>query len=162
MSQFPDPARPDDRGYEPGGYPVPAGGLPPRPPAPGARVGQVSGVQVRQESQYASSNASVAYTVLEFRLVEPGSPRPLDVLMRGRSLSGTVREGDWVELAGPPDVTGRWNVDRVQNLTTGSTVVVLGGRRSATAKVVGIALLVVIVVVAGLVIVGAVAALAGS
>lgn len=145
---------PDDRHPEPSGqgYGAPAGHpllpvqeLPPRPPAPGGRVGRAYGVGVRQESQYSSNNASLSLTVLEFRLAEPGNPQPLDVLMRGRSLSGTVRDGDWVELSGKPDVTNRWNVAQVANLTTGSAVVVMGGRRrAAAALVVTLALMLVL------------------
>jgi hypothetical protein len=154
---------PDDRRPEPLGAPghLPAGELPPRPPAPGARVGRAYGVQVRQESQYSSNNANLSMTVLEFRLAEPGNPQPLDVLMRGRSLSGTVRDGDWVELAGPPDATNRWNVGKVANLTTGATVVVLGGRSKAATVVVAITLVVVMIVVL-VVVVGVIAALASS
>lgn len=47
--------------------------------------------------------------------------------LRGRSLAGTVRDGDWVEVAGPPNALGRWDVATVQNLTTPSTVLVMGG-----------------------------------
>ena len=56
--------------------------------------------------------------------------------LRGRSLSGTVREGDWVEVAGPPNLAGRWDVAKVANLTTGATVFVIGGRRSKAATAV--------------------------
>ena len=156
------PDGPQDRGFEPGGYLVPGGEQPPRPPAPGARIGRVSGVSVRQEAQRQSSSTTLGLTVLELRLLEPGNPRPLDVLLRGRSLSGTVRDGDWVEVAGPPDATGRWNVARVQNLTTGATVVVMGGRPSRAATVVGVVLLSVMAVVVLLVVVGVVTSLASS
>lgn len=157
-------AGPDDRRPEPGGPPtnLPAYELPPRPPSPGARVGRAYGVQVRQESQYSSNNAHLTLTVLEFRLAEPGNPQPLDVLLRGRSLSGTVRDGDWVEVAGPPDATNRWNLDKVQNLTTGSTVVVLGGRRSKAATVVVLVFLTIVLLVFVLVVIGVVAGLASS
>ena len=154
---------PDDRRPEPFGQAaVPAGELPPRPPSPGARIGRAYGAQVRQESQYSSNNANLSMTVLEFRLAEPGNPQPLDVLMRGRSLSGTVRDGDWVELAGPPDATNRWNVAKVANLTTGSVVVVMGGRRSKAATVVILTVLTVGLLFLVLVIIGVIAGLAGS
>lgn len=136
MSYPPSPQGPQDRGYEPSGYPVPVGGLPPRPPSPGSRVGRVSGAEVRQESQPSSNNIALTLTVLSFRLDEPGNPQPLDVQLRGRSLSGTVRDGDWVEVAGPPNLANRWDVVKVANLTTGSTVFVMGGRRSRAATVV--------------------------
>ena len=147
---------PEDRRPEPGGPPLnlPANELPPRPPSPGARVGRAYGVQVRQESQYSSNNANLSLTVLEFRLAEPGNPQPLDVLLRGRSLSGTVRDGDWVEVAGPPDVTNRWNLDKVANLTTGSTVVVMGGRRSKVAVVVALVIMAIMLLFFALLLIG--------
>ena len=150
-------AGPSDRGYEPGGYPMPVGGYPPRPPAPGTRTGRASGVEVRQEAQYAGNNTMYGLTVLAFRLMEPGNPQPLDVQLRGRSLSGTVRDGDWVEVAGPPDATGRWDVVKVQNLTTRSTVIMMGGRRSKAALValwvsLGLILLFTLLIVVGVVV----------
>lgn len=162
MSQLPSPDGPPDRGYEPMGYPVPVGGLPPRPPGPGARVGRVSGVEVRQETQHVSENAALTLTVLAFRLLEPGNPQPVDVQLRGRSLSGTVREGDWVEVAGPPDAAGRWDVATVANLTTGATVLVKGGRRSRAGTVVLLVLVCVVALVLVLVAAGMVASLASS
>lgn len=129
MSYLPSPQDgPPDRGYEPTGYPAQTGDYPPRPPSPGSRVGRVSGAEVRQESQSNASSTAYGLTVLAFRLVEPGNPQPLDVQLRGRSLSGTVRDGDWVEVAGTPNALGRWDVAKVQNLTTSSTVLVMGGR----------------------------------
>ena len=122
----------------------------------------MSGVSVRQEAQRQSSSTTLGLTVLELRLLEPGNPRPLDVLLRGRSLSGTVRDGDWVEVAGPPDATGRWNVAKVQNLTTGAIVFVMGGRPSKAATAVGLAFLCFIALVFLLVVVGVITSLASS
>ena len=48
---------------------------------------------------------------------------------------------DWIELAGPPDATNRWNVQTVQNLTTGSTVLVMGGRPNKVATVIALVVL---------------------
>lgn len=162
MSYPPSPDGSQDRGYEPAGYPVPTGGFPPRPPTPGARVGRVSGAEVRQESQYASNSSALTLTVLSFRLLEPGNPQPLDVQLRGRSLSGTVRDGDWVEVAGPPNIANRWDVAKVANLTTGSTVLVMGGRRSKAATVVLVVLLSIIALVLVLFALGVVVSLASS
>ena len=39
------------------------------------------------------------------------------------------------EVAGPPDALGRWDVSRLANRTTGSTVIMVGGRRSRAATV---------------------------
>ena len=162
MSHLPSPDGAPDRGYEPTGYPVPTGGLPPRPPGPGARIGRASGVELRQEAQRVSENAAFTLTVLAFRLFEPGNPQPLDVQLRGRSLAGTVREGDWIEVTGPPDAAGRWDVASVANLTTGATVLVAGGRRSRAATVVVAVLVCVIALVVVLIAVGVIAALASS
>jgi hypothetical protein len=73
------------------GPPVPT--APPRPPAPGHLVGQAEGVGVRTESDPHVSARLV--TVLGFRLRTPGRP-PLEVELRGLSLTGAVRDGDWV------------------------------------------------------------------
>ena len=153
---------PEDRRPEPMGQPLlPVTEMPPRPPAPGGRVGRAYGVGVRQESRSGSNNVNLSVTVLEFRLAEPGNPQPLDVLMRGRSLSGTVRDGDWIELTGPPDATNRWNVGQVQNLTTGSTVVVLGGRPNKVATVIALVLLGALLLVFLLVVIGVLTAMGG-
>ena len=162
MSHLPSPDGPPDRGYEPNGYPVPVGDLPPRPPSPGARIGRASGVEVRQEAQRVSENAAFTITVLAFRLLEPGNPQPLDVQLRGRTLTGTVREGDWVEVAGPPDALGRYDVAKVTNLTTGATVLVMGGRRSKAAATVMVVLVCVIALVVVLFALGVVVSLASS
>lgn len=163
MSQLPStPDGPQDRGYEPTGYPAATGDYPPRPPSPGSRVGRASGVEVRQESQPNASSTAYGLTVLAFRLQEPGNPQPLDVQLRGRSLSGTVRDGDWVEVAGTPNAMGRWDVAKVQNLTTGSTVVVMGGRPSKAGTVVVLVFVGVIVLVVLLVVIGLVVSLASS
>lgn len=162
MSYPSSPAGPDDRGYEPGGYPMPTGGLPPRPPTPGTRIGRVSGAELRQELRPGADTSAYSLTVLAFRLLEPGNPQPLDVQLRGRSLSGTVRDGDWVEVAGPPDALGRWDVAKIANLTTGSTVTMMGGRRSKAATVVGIVGLSVIALVVVLIGLAVVVGLASS
>jgi hypothetical protein len=162
MSYPSNPAGPDDRGYEPGGLPVPMGDLPPRPPTPGTRIGRVSGAELRQELRPGTDSSAYSLTVLAFRLLEPGNPQPLDVQLRGRSLSGTVRDGDWVEVAGPPDAMGRWDVAKVANLTTGSTVIMMGGRRSKAAAVVAIVVFSVIALVVVLIGVAVVVGLASS
>jgi hypothetical protein len=73
-----------------------------------------------------------------------------------------VRDGDWLEVAGPPDSLGRWDVSKVANLTTGSTVIMVGGRRSKAALVATMVVLGVGVLLILLVGVGVVVALAGS
>ena len=161
MSYPSSPAGPDDRGYEPGPYPVPTGGPPPRPPAPGARIGRVSGAELRQELRPGANSSAYSLTVLAFRLLEPGNPQPLDVQLRGRSLSGTVRDGDWVEVTGPPDALGRWDVSKIANLTTGSTVIMMGGRTRA-GTVVMIVVLIMITLIVLLIVAGVVATLASS
>ena len=153
---------PQDRGFEPTGYPAPTGDYPPRPPSPGSRVGRATGVEVRQEMQYGGNSTTVGMTVLAFRLQEPGNPQPLDVQLRGRTLSGTVRDGDWVEVAGPPNAMGRWDGAKVANLTTGATVFVLGGRRSKVGTVVLLVLVALIALFVVLLGIGVAAGLASS
>jgi len=109
---------------EPGGFaPYEPDRLPsnraPRPASPGHRVGRAEGVSTRVEGQ-GSEHAS--QSVLGFRLVDPGTGRPAEVELRGRTISGTVREGDWVEVAGEPGRSGRLEPRKVTNLTTGSEV----------------------------------------
>ncbi len=161
MSYPSSPAGPDDRGSEPHGYPVPLGDLPPRPPVPGARIGRASGVELRQELLPGGDSTAYSATVLAFRLLEPGNPQPLDVELRGRSLNGTVREGDWIEVAGPPDALGRWSKAKLVNLTTGATVVMMGGR-SKVGTVVGLVVLSVVALIVLLIGAAVVAALASS
>lgn len=67
-----------------------------------------------------------------------------------------------MEVAGPPDATGRWDLARVQNLTTASTVFVVGGRRSKAGTVVALVFLGLIVLVGLLIVVGAVVSLSSS
>lgn len=51
----------------------------------------------------------------------------------GAVRSPHVRDGDWLKVAGPPEALGRWDVSRLANLTTGSTVIMMGGHsRAAT------------------------------
>ena len=155
MSYLPEgPSGPDDRAPEPHGWPVPSGDLPPRPPAPGARIGRASGVELRQELRPGGNSTAYSATVLAFRLLEPGNPQPLDVELRGRSLNGTVRDGDWVEVAGPPDALGRWSKAKLLNLTTGSTVIMMGGRSKAATVValvvVGVLMLIILLIGVGL------------
>jgi hypothetical protein len=99
----------------------------PREAAPGHRLGRAAGVQTRVESQGDFSSE----TILTVRLVEPGSPRPLEVELRGRTLAGTVRDGDWVEVTGEPGRSGRLEVPAVTNVTTGAEVQAVGSSRTA-------------------------------
>ena len=104
----------------------PAPTAPPRPPAPGHLVGQAEGVSVRTESDPHVSARLV--TVLGFRLRTPGRP-PLEVELRGISLTGAVRDGDWVEVPDRRGTNGMFTVPSVTNLTTGLPVSVKGVRR---------------------------------
>ena len=83
------------------------------------------------------SNAS-SETVLAFRLVDPASGELSEVELRGSSIAGTVRDGDWVEVTGEPAHSGRLELVRVHNLTTRSDVVATGGRRSAAGRLVAV------------------------
>ena len=127
-----------DRGMsEPSGYrpdeprpdlPV---SYPPRAAAAGHRVGRVQGVTTRVESP---GSTVASQTVLAFRLVEHGSAQPREVELRGRSIAGTLQDGDWVEVAGEPGRSGRLEPERVTNLTTGSEVTALGSASSRAGR----------------------------
>ena len=67
-----------------------------------------------------------------------------------------------MEVAGPPDATGRWDVTKVQKLTTASTVLVLGGRRSKATTVVLLVVVRMLVLLDGMFVLGVVASLASS
>ena len=114
---------------------VPAG-EPARPSVPGARVGRAAGVHTRVEARGERSSR----TVLAFRLVDPATGLPTEVELRGPSISGTVREGDWVEVAGTPGRSGRLEPGRVVNLTTRSEVSVAGVVRGPLAKALAVLL----------------------
>ena len=142
---------------EPGDFPpyaagVPAQSQPPRPPAPGHLVGQAEGVTVRSESDpYVQARL---ITILSFRLRLPGHPPPLEVELRGISLTGVVRDGDWVEVANQPSPTGMFSVSTATNLTTGVPVSVKGPKRvpgRIVALVVSLALLLFILAFVGVV-----------
>jgi hypothetical protein len=125
---------------EPGGFPAyrPDPALPspqpPREPAAGHRVGRADGVQLRVEGR---GHQRSSETLLSLRLLDPAANRPLDVEVRGLTLSGNVRDGDWVEVADRVQ-DGRVQVSSLTNLTTGAEVAtpppLLRGR---TAKVAG-------------------------
>jgi len=132
---------------------------PPRPASAGHRVGRAEGVSTRVEgrgSQYAS------VTVLGFRLVDPQTGRPAEVELRGRSISGTVREGDWVEVAGEPARSGRLEPSRVTNLTTGSEVGAAGDTRGPLAKTLAVLIVLFFLVVLGFIVHGAYGVITGS
>jgi hypothetical protein len=60
--------------------------------------------------------------VLTFRILDGDGGYPAEVELRSRSLSGSVQEGDWVELVDQRAKSGRYQVDRLTNLTTGAVV----------------------------------------
>ncbi|WP_375424258.1 hypothetical protein [uncultured Friedmanniella sp.] len=127
--------------YEPDGLPA---SRPPRPAAVGHRVGRAEGVATRVESQGTERSSE---TILAFRLVDPASGRPVEVELRGRSLAGTVRDGDWIEAAGEPGRSGRLELARVTNLTTSSEVTAVGSSATAGAKVFKIVFLIIFVAI---------------
>jgi hypothetical protein len=97
-------------------------------------------VTTRVESHGTTASSE---TVLSFRLVDAESAHPLEVELRGRSLAGTVRDGDWVEVTGEPGRSGRLEVAAVSNLTTGSEVTAIGSSTTAGAKAFKVVFLVV-------------------
>jgi hypothetical protein len=120
-----------DRSGEPTPPPTPLPvARPPRPASTGHLVGRVDGAATRVES-YGHERSS--QTVLSFRLLDAGE-RPVEVELRGLSLAGTVRDGDWVEVADQRR-GGRIEAAALTNLTTGSEVKAVGSERSPGAKV---------------------------
>jgi hypothetical protein len=107
-------------------------------------MGRAEGVTVRVESRGSTTSSE---TVLAFRLVDPQTSRPTEVELRGLSIAGTVRDGDWVEVAGEPARSGRLEPRRVTNVTTGSEVSAVGSSRSPAARVLAVVILLVFVVV---------------
>lgn len=73
-------------------------------------------------------------TVLSFRLLGPDGQRPRDVQLRGRSISGTVRDGDWIEVSAR-ERSGRLEVEALRNLTTRAEVTTSGSSTSVGARV---------------------------
>jgi hypothetical protein len=127
--------------------------LPPRGAGPGQRVGRAQGVQTRVEGRGRETSSE---TVLTFRILDADGGQPAEVELRGRTLSGSVQEGDWVELLDQRAKSGRYEVDRLTNLTTGAEVATPRG----LPKIVGIVFLVVFAIafltILGIIIAGAV------
>jgi hypothetical protein len=100
-------------------------------PAPTGIAGRVYDVQQRAEQGDASP-----WVVLTFRLArwnQDQTPAPhVDVEMRGPSLRGSVRHGDWVQLPSGHDPNRP--VDRLTNLTTGQQVEMRGRRAQGVYK----------------------------
>jgi hypothetical protein len=130
--------------FTPYGPGVPAPSSPPRPPTPGHLVGQAEGVTVRSESDPHVQGRLV--TVLGFRLQLPGHP-PREVELRGLSLTGAVRDSDWVEVPNRPGPNGTFSVPSVTNLTTGLPVSVKSPRRVGGAVAVVLALVLLLVII---------------
>ena len=108
---------------------------PPREALPGARIGRAEGATTRVEGRGSDARSE---TVLAFRMVDPASGTPTEVELRGSSIAGTVRDGDWVEVMGDPGRSGRLEPRRVHNLTTRSDVVTDGSSRGPVARVVAV------------------------
>lgn len=118
----------------------------PRLPAPGHLVGQAEGASVRSESHpYAQGRLT---TVLTFRLRVPERSLPVEVELRGLSLTGAVRDGDWVEVVDRPGPDGIYAAPTVTNLTTGLPVTV-DARSGPNRVLTALFLLVVFLMLAG-------------
>jgi len=143
---------------EPSGYPPYEPGpdlpalRPPRPALPGHRLGRAEGVTTRVEGHGAQSASE---TVLAFRLVDALTPVPSEVELRRRTIAGTVRDGDWVEVAGEPGPSGRLEPLRVTNLSTRSEVSSVGSSRGPVARVLAVLFVLFFLVVLGVILYGA-------
>jgi hypothetical protein len=98
----------------------------PRPPRPPSRSSSAVGV-VRNVSKVVGPwrGKPAAVQIWTFRLEtyeDDGSPRDvIGVEMRGFAISGTLDNGDWVEIAERPSSDG-YRPKEVRNLTTGDVV----------------------------------------
>ena len=148
---------PHDRGVsEPSGYrpdeprpdlPV---SYPPRSASPGHLLGRAEGVAIRVESQGSESSQ----TVLSFRLADAMSGQPTEVELRGRSIAGTVQNGDWVEVESRPTRSGRLEPLVVANLTTRSEVRATGSSRSPVGRALAVVFVLVFLVVLAFIVLG--------
>ncbi len=129
---------------------------PPRAPAPGHRIGRAAGVTTRVEGLGRETTSS---TVLGFRLVDPVTSALAEVELRGRSIAGTVQDGDWVEVADRPSRSGRLEPAHVLNLTTGSEVAAIGSRRGPLARVLAVLFVLVFLLVLAVIAYGVVSTL---
>ena len=102
--------------FEP--YPVERRPEPPRPASPGHLVGQAKSVQIRQESYGEHSSQ----TILSIRVETAPKAGPVDVELRGTSISGSVHEGDWIEFPTADLKAGRYAVRQLANLSSGAQV----------------------------------------
>jgi hypothetical protein len=84
---------------------------------------------------------------MTFRIVSPEGGQPAEVEIRGRTLTGGVQDGDWVEVLDQRAKSGRYEVARLTNLTTGSVVATNGSKSRAGAVVLVLLLVLVLVVI---------------
>jgi hypothetical protein len=112
-------------------------------------MGRAQGVQTRVEGR--GSNTS-SVTVMTFRIVGPDGGQPAEVEIRGRTLTGSVQDGDWVELVDQRAKSGRYEVERVTNLTTGSQVATAGLPPKGVRIALGIVFAIVFLAVLGFII----------
>jgi tetratricopeptide (TPR) repeat protein len=101
---------------------------------PGAGIaGPVSAVQQRFEQDSSRRPVLVLSFRVRARESGPSTAAPLSVEMRGRSLHGSIQNGDWIEL--PTDWRPGQALTDVLNLTTGEDVKVKDD--SAASKLIG-------------------------
>ena len=117
------------------------------------RGGCVTGSGGRDRVEGRGSEASTV-TVMTFRIVGFEGGQPAEVEIRGRTLAGTVHDGDWVELLDQRAGSGRYEVARFTNLTTGSQVASYGQKSKAGALILVLLLVLVLVVIFIIIVVG--------
>lgn len=105
--------------------------VPPRAALAGQLLGRAEGVQLRTESR---GNGSRDITVLAFRRHPAGTTTPYEVELRGTSLTGTVRDGDWVEVPAPSAPGNLLAPTRIMNLTSRTTVETVGDPRTPASR----------------------------
>ena len=100
-------------------------------------------------------NSTSTVTVLTFRIEDPDGGQPAEVELRGPTLAGSVRDGDWLDLVDQRVKSGRYELDRVINLTTGSEVSVAGIVPKSVSRIFLTVFILVFVTVLIIIIVGA-------
>ena len=78
-----------------------------------------------------------------------------EVELRGPTLAGSVHEGDWLDLVDKRAKSGRYELDRVQNLTTGSEVSVAALVPKAVGRILLVVFLMIFLAVFIAIVVGA-------
>ncbi|WP_152362209.1 hypothetical protein [Microlunatus speluncae] len=125
---------------EPNEFPPYRDKLPaPGPAVPaGVLIGRAEAVTVVSLPGQAGAGGSTEWpgtTTLTFRIRRPDESW-VEVVVRGLSIDGTVREGDQIQVPDRLDRNGRIEVAGLLNLTTGATIRAVGSPTGAGTSVI--------------------------